>query len=102
MPKLVVFRGDAVEKELRLAGKNVTIGRDASNQIVLEDSSKGVSRFHAEIRYQAGAYFIVDLKSRNGVWMNTRRIDEKAELSLGVPVTLGAYELVLEDDVPSG
>ena len=61
-----------------------------------------MSRFHAEVRAEAGTYFIVDLKSRNGVWMNGRRIKEKAALALGVPVTVGAFELALEDDVSTG
>jgi len=100
--KLVVFRGDAVEQEVPLTGKTVSIGRDSHNDIVLDDSLKGVSRFHAEIRAEAGKFFIVDVKSRNGVWVNGRRIAERAELALGVPATLGAYELVLEDDASSG
>ena len=99
MLKLVVFRGDAVENEIRLTGATVKIGRDTRNDLVLDDSSKGVSRFHAEIRAQAGKYFVVDLKSRNGVWISGRRIKDKAELSLGMPVTVGSYELALEDDV---
>jgi pSer/pThr/pTyr-binding forkhead associated (FHA) protein/tetratricopeptide (TPR) repeat protein len=102
VPKLVIFRGDAVEHEIRLAGTTVRIGRDNRNDIVLDDSLKGVSRFHAEIRAEAGKFFIVDLKSRNGVWMNGQRIKEKAALALGVPVTLGDYELALEDDVSTG
>ena len=102
MPKLVVFRGDAVEHELRLAGQSVRIGRDQGNDLVLDDSSKGVSRFHAEVRAEAGNYFIVDAKSRNGVWIDGRRIKDKAALVLGVPATVGPYELVLEDDVPTG
>jgi len=97
--KLVVFRGDAVEKEIRLVGTTVRIGRDERNELVLEDPSKGVSRFHAELRPEAGKYFVVDLKSRNGVWINEQRIQGKAVLALGVPVILGPYELVLEDDV---
>jgi len=100
--KLVVFRGDAVEHEVPLTGKTVRIGRDSQNDIVLDDSLKGVSRFHAEVRAEGGKYFIVDMKSRNGVWVNKRRIADKAELPLGVPATLGAYELVLEDDASSG
>jgi len=102
VPKLVVFRGDAVEHEIHLKDDTIKIGRDARNDIVLDDSLKGVSRLHAEVRADGGRYFIVDLKSRNGVWINGRRVQEKAELALGVPVTLGAYELVLEDDVPTG
>jgi pSer/pThr/pTyr-binding forkhead associated (FHA) protein/tetratricopeptide (TPR) repeat protein len=99
VPKLVIFRGDAVESETRLTGTTVCIGRDSRNDVVLDDSQKGVSRFHAEIRADGGGYVIVDLKSRNGIWVNGQRIKEKARLALGVPVTLGAYELALEDDV---
>jgi tetratricopeptide (TPR) repeat protein len=100
--KLVIFRGDAVEKEIRLAGDTVRIGRHTRNDIVLDDSLNGVSRFHAEIRNEAGTYFIVDLNSRNGVWIKGRRIKEKAALAFGVPVTVGAFELALEDDVSTG
>ena len=100
MSKLVIFRGDAVEKEVHLAGNTIRIGRDARNDIVLDD--KSVSRFHAEVRTEAGTFFIVDLKSRNGVWVNGQQIKGRAALALGSPVTLGAYELALEDDVSTG
>ena len=100
MSKLVIFRGDAVENEVHLAGNTVRIGRDARNDIVLDD--KSVSRFHAEVRADAGTFFIVDLKSRNGVWVNGQQIKGRTALALGAPVTLGAYELALEDDVSTG
>jgi hypothetical protein len=98
VPRLVVFRGDAVESEIRLAGGPVRVGRHARNDVVLDDSLNGVSRFHAEIRPEGNSYVIVDLNSRNGVWIAGRRIKDKAVLSLGVPVTVGAFELALEDD----
>jgi len=96
MPKLVVFRGDAVESEVPLSEGTLRIGRDAQNDLVLDDPTSGVSRFHAEIRAAGGIYTIVDLNSRNGLWVNRRRV-ENAVLRLGIPVTMGAYELVLED-----
>lgn len=99
MPKLVVFRGDAVEKEIRLARKPLRIGRHERNDVVLDDSANGVSRFHAELRVEGANYFIVDLESRNGIWVNGRRIKEKAALTPGIPVTIGGFELTLEDDV---
>jgi hypothetical protein len=102
VPKLVVFRGEEVETEVRLRGGTVRIGRDARNEIVLDDPTQGVSRFHAEVRSEGGRYVVADLKSRNGVWMGGQRIKGRAELSLGVPVTIGSFELVLEDDVSSG
>lgn len=99
MPKLVIFRGDAVESEIRLAGDTVRVGRHNRNDIVLDDGLNGVSRFHAEIRQEGNTYYVVDLNSRNGVWISGRRVKERATLALGVPVTIGAFELALEDDV---
>jgi len=101
VPKLVVFKGDAVENEIRLAGDTVRLGRNDKNEVVLDDGANGVSRFHAEIRPEGNSYVIVDLNSRNGVWINGRRIKEQAPLTLGVPVTIGGFELALEDDASS-
>ena len=62
-------------------------------------NDKSVSRFHAEVRQEGGAYYVVDLKSRNGIYVNGHQIREGGAVALGAPVTLGAYELALEDDV---
>jgi pSer/pThr/pTyr-binding forkhead associated (FHA) protein len=95
--KLVIFRGDSVESELHLGRQSVKIGRDVRNDVVLDD--KTVTRFHAEVIPDGGRFYIVDMNSRNGVWVNNQRIKTRTPLELGVPVTVGAYELTLEDDV---
>ena len=97
MPKLVVFRGDAIEAEVALSGRTLRIGRDAQNDIVVNDAANGVSRFHAEIRPEGGFYTIVDLNSRNGIWVNRQRVPS-AVLQLGSPVTIGGCALMLEDE----
>jgi cytochrome c-type biogenesis protein CcmH/NrfG len=97
--KLVIFRGDSVESELHLGRQTVRIGRDTRNDIVLDD--KTVTRFHAEVIPEGGRFYIADLNSRNGVWINNQRIKGKTPLALGVAATVGAYELTLEDDVAS-
>jgi len=99
VPKIVVFHGDTIEREIPLTGRTLRIGRDAQNDIVLSDSSSGVSRFHAEIQPSAGGtYTIVDKNSRNGLWIKKHRVPS-AVLELGMPVNVGAYEILLEDDV---
>jgi tetratricopeptide (TPR) repeat protein len=96
VPKLVVMRGGAVEGERPLTGESLRIGRDNQNDVVLNDPAKGVSRFHAEIRAEAGGYTVVDLKSRNGIWVNNKRVTTAA-LRLGMPVTLGPYLLSIQE-----
>jgi len=95
--KLVVFRGDDVERELHVGSQTIKIGRDARNDVVLDD--KAVTRFHAEVVREGSTFYIADLNSRNGVWINKQRISGKTPLELGVPVTIGAFELTLEDDL---
>jgi serine/threonine protein kinase/predicted component of type VI protein secretion system len=97
LPKLVVMRDGAVEGERPLTGERLRIGRDSQNDVVLDDPGKGVSRFHAEIRAERGSYTIVDLNSRNGVWLNGERVPAAAlglnTLGLNTRVTLGAFQL---------
>jgi tetratricopeptide (TPR) repeat protein len=92
---LLISRDGEVEGEVPIVG-SVRIGRDAQNDVVLDDSSKGVSRFHAEIQEANGVFSIVDLNSRNGTWIDGRRVP-RATMAVGVPVMIGPYELRLED-----
>ncbi|HVR18539.1 MAG TPA: sigma 54-interacting transcriptional regulator [Polyangiaceae bacterium] len=59
-----------------LAGASKVIGRDADCAIRVE--SQGVSRKHAEIYRQGPVFAIKDLGSRNGVFVEGRRIEHTA------------------------
>jgi hypothetical protein len=65
----------------------VTFGRHADNTIVLGDPQ--VSRHHARIDWRAGAYFILDLDSANGTFVNERRLRAPHPLHDGDVVRLG-------------
>ena len=68
----------------------VVIGRDHVVDIVLD--SPYVSRKHAEIRYEGGYWFIIDLDSKNGVFRNMHRISsgEKKLLSDHDQIQIGS------------
>ncbi|MCU0484566.1 MAG: protein kinase [Anaerolineales bacterium] len=53
-------------------GKVVTVGRDSSNDIVLEDAQ--ASRQHARIEYDGKAFRITDLNSRNGTLLEGAKL----------------------------
>jgi pSer/pThr/pTyr-binding forkhead associated (FHA) protein len=72
-----LYRGNDLIKQFELSQERVTIGRTEDNSLVLAD--EGVSRQHAAIEYHNGEYFIVDLDSQNGVFLNNEKI-EKAPL----------------------
>lgn len=71
----------------------ITIGRTANNDIVLDDSS--VSRFHAWIEVQEGAYVVVDAGSRNGSVVGGRKISAKTRVTLAnaTTVRIGSLQL---------
>ena len=94
MATLAVYRGEQLLRKVELGETPMRIGRAPENEIVLEDVNKGVSRMHAEIRYEDGRYIILDLNSQNGVWIREHRV-RIDPLPVDVPVAVGPYRLVL-------
>ncbi len=74
MIKLVVKRAEGEEEVLSLKKDMVTIGRHRTNDVVLHDEA--VSRFHAEIERRGNEYFVRDLDSKNGVFVNDNLVLE--------------------------
>src|SRR5436190_2073098 len=77
---LVIERGGTVGTEFTLTGNEATIGRwDADNGIFPDvdldahDEDAKVSRRHARISRNNGSYFIEDLGSTNGTYINRGR-----------------------------
>jgi diguanylate cyclase (GGDEF)-like protein len=87
-PYLVVLAGGDVGRVYRLERSRTVIGRAPDAQIVLEDT--GVSRHHAAILCGPdGSVRITDLSSRNGTWVEGRRVTEHG-LADGERIQLGA------------
>ncbi|MCL2137634.1 MAG: DUF3662 and FHA domain-containing protein [Coriobacteriia bacterium] len=69
---------------------SMTIGRDESNEIVINDAN--ASRKHAELRQNVlGTWKIIDLNSTNGTLVNGKAVDqmvlrENDELTIGVTI----------------
>jgi len=78
-----------------LSGNRVVIGRSREADIVLQDPN--VSRRHAELRREDGAWQVVDLGSTNGIKVNGRRVDHQP-LRPGDQVTIGVTDLTFELD----
>ncbi len=66
-----------VEKSFTSLG-DVKIGRAADNEIVLDDET--ASRYHALIFSREGKYFIADLDSTHGTYVNDVKVEDPAEL----------------------
>ncbi len=79
-PKLTIVSGPSDKKVVALANKTVTIGRDLDNDLVI--SGEAVSRHHAEIAWTRRQYFLTDLGSRNGTFVNESRLEPHKPHSL--------------------
>ena len=75
-------------KTCAVAGRWMTIGRDADNGVVLHDP--GVSHHHARVRERRGRVYLQDLNSTNGTLINGIRIHDTQTLRLGDRVRVGA------------
>jgi transcriptional regulator with GAF, ATPase, and Fis domain len=83
--KLLAISGPLRKSEFLLGGE-VAMGRDAANAIRLEDS--GVSARHCAITQRNGRYFLSDLDSRAGTFVNGIPVKER-ELQTGDEIALG-------------
>jgi hypothetical protein len=76
-----------------LQGSRFVIGRSRDCDLMLDDPN--VSRRHAELRRENGAWVVSDLGSTNGVKVNGRRVNEQP-LSPGDEISLGLEKLHFE------
>jgi DNA-binding winged helix-turn-helix (wHTH) protein len=80
----------AAREFVLMNGANV-VGRDPEAAIQID--ARGVSRQHARILVSSGAAIIEDLGSKNGTYVNGRRITAPARLSEGDEIGLGAVSV---------
>lgn len=94
---LEVARGGANARLVPLGGTPVRVGRAATNDVVLSDD--GVSRSHAEIRYENGTYVVYDLDSSNGTRVDDVRV-KSSPLKSGARIGLGEAVLLFSQPAP--
>lgn len=64
-----------------------SIGRDSDNQVVIDEST--VSGRHAAIIFRDGRWWVEDLGSTNGTWVNERKVEQALPLAAGDLVQVG-------------
>jgi len=74
----------------------LTFGRDPSNDICLD--TPNVSRFHAQISRVGRRYYVTDLRSANGTFVNDQRVEGNVWLNPQDAIRIGPYKMVMGDD----
>ncbi len=96
--RLIVRRGPQPNQTYELNKDIITLGRDITNDIVINDPE--VSRHHLRMTRGAGGFTVEDLGSTNGTFINGQRLTGARPLrngdmvGLGETVTLG-YEMLI-------
>lgn len=100
MPRILLKFNDSILKVLETNKDQITIGRNLKNDIQIDNLA--VSNFHARVEKQLGHYFIEDLDSTNGTFVNERKIS-KWGLNDNDAVNIGKHTLIfLMDEAEEG
>lgn len=75
----------------------VTVGRSAEADWRIPSLDRSASGFHARIEKRGGRFFIVDNKSRNGIYLKGTKISEH-KLTVGDVYGIGDCKLLVEED----
>jgi Nif-specific regulatory protein len=99
MPYLNIVEGPGVGNSFEVKSEPQVIGRESSADIQLD--SLLVSRRHAKVWERGGEYFIQDLESQNGTFVNGLPVDLHT-LSMGDEVVIGEVLFSFSDSLVSG
>ncbi len=97
--RLRYTKHDGTQMEFHLSEQPITIGRSPEADIVLMDEK--ASRIHCGIRLWDGEFYLKDLKSKNGTFVNGERI-EVCKLKSSDNVRIGATSFNFEQDPEIG
>src|SRR5438552_5583194 len=78
MPSLTFIKGVNQGTTVPLDGEKIILGRNADCTVVL--NVPAVSREHAVIRRIQGKFYIEDMKSRNGTFVNNKEVTTRTLL----------------------
>ncbi|MDB5079435.1 MAG: transporter ATP-binding protein [Chloroflexi bacterium] len=97
-PRLLMLTGEQVGREYLLTNRVTTIGRSASNDIVIADPR--TSRRHVEVIQENGQFWAVDAGSANGFYVNDQQV-QRAQLQTGDLITIGLVRMAFQVGTPA-
>jgi pSer/pThr/pTyr-binding forkhead associated (FHA) protein len=84
---LVVTQGALSGTSVRLTESPVTMGRSQESTIVIDDDY--VSSRHARVFPRDGEWFVEDLGSTNGTYLDRTKVVSPTPVKIGVPIRVG-------------
>jgi serine phosphatase RsbU (regulator of sigma subunit)/pSer/pThr/pTyr-binding forkhead associated (FHA) protein len=93
MAVLLTLKGPNAGHQFPLESATIVLGRQADSTICLE--SQAVSRHHARILLENGDFFVEDLQSSNGTYLNGKRIRSRIRLTKDDTLQIGPYQFAV-------
>lgn len=90
---LVVTGGQLAGTKLSLGETQITIGRAEDSTLVITDDY--ASARHARLVPRDGQWFIEDLGSTNGTYLDRAKVNGPTPVPIGVPIRIGRTSLEL-------
>jgi hypothetical protein len=91
--QLVVTGGQLAGTRLTLGENPITIGRAEDSTLVITDDY--ASARHARLMPRAGQWFVEDLGSTNGTYLERARVNGPTPVPIGVPIRIGRTSIEL-------
>ena len=97
MPKLIIKRDGLLIRKLSLPEKVVafTVGSGHGNDIILEDER--ISHFHLQIEKQDNEYFVRDLQSQSGIYVNGTKISNRTDINSNDEIGIGNHTIIFQN-----
>ncbi len=101
MLQIFVMNGPDKGRSFEFERDVILVGRGPENHIQMKD--KSVSRKHVKIEKKGEKYFITDLGSKNGTFIEGMRIEPQKEYEVGegIPVAVGKTFIVIGKSYPN-
>lgn len=96
----MILRDERAGLEHRIGEGGARLGRDPDLEIVFPDSEDVVSSRHCRVLLKDGLWWLEDLGSTNGTWLDGKRLTEPARLGTGKVFTLGQRGPALRVAIP--
>ena len=94
VPLLVATTGPLRGARYQVTEDGLLMGREDSCDVVIPDQS--VSREHARLLLHNGTVWVQDAGSRNGVYVNQKRVVRHRPMGPGDSLTIGTHAFTLE------
>jgi pSer/pThr/pTyr-binding forkhead associated (FHA) protein/S1-C subfamily serine protease len=96
----VILKDERAGLEHRLGEGGARLGRDPDLDIIFPEHEDVVSAIHCRVTFRDGGWWLEDLGSTNGTWLEGKRISAPAKLTTGQRFSLGQRGPVLKVSIP--